>query len=64
MRTQDGKPQCVIRYDQPDAREGQAGRTSFLSSLCINRSADRVSRRRWTSMSKTSPSAEALALAT
>src|SRR5207245_9364253 len=26
-RTQDGKPQCVIRDDQPDAREGQAGRT-------------------------------------
>src|ERR1700716_212491 len=22
-----GKPQCVIRDDQPDAREGQAGRT-------------------------------------
>ena len=26
-RTQHGKPQCVIRDDQPDAREGQAGRT-------------------------------------
>src|SRR4030081_356721 len=25
-RTQHGKPQCVIRDDQPDAREGQAGR--------------------------------------
>src|SRR5438270_399660 len=26
-RTQHGKPQCVIRDDQPDAREGQTGRT-------------------------------------
>src|SRR6476660_10437135 len=26
-RTQHGKPQCVIRDDQLDAREGQAGRT-------------------------------------
>src|SRR5882762_7452228 len=26
-RTQHGKPQCVIRDDQPDAREGQAGRS-------------------------------------
>src|SRR6516164_9392554 len=26
-RTQHGKPHCVIRDDQPDAREGQAGRT-------------------------------------
>jgi hypothetical protein len=25
--TQHGKPQCVIRDDQPDAREGQAGCT-------------------------------------
>src|SRR5271155_5796290 len=25
-RPQHGKPQCVIREDQPDAREGQAGR--------------------------------------
>ena len=25
-RTQHGKPLCVIRDDQPDAREGQAGR--------------------------------------
>jgi hypothetical protein len=25
-RTQHGTPQCVIRDDQPDAREGQAGR--------------------------------------
>src|SRR6516162_11452362 len=25
-RTQHGKPHCVIRDDQPDAREGQAGR--------------------------------------
>src|ERR1700719_2347523 len=25
-RTQHGKSQCVIRDDQPDAREGQAGR--------------------------------------
>jgi hypothetical protein len=26
-RTQHGKPLCVVRDDQPDAREGQAGRT-------------------------------------
>src|SRR5260221_5128977 len=26
-RTQHGKPHCVIRDDQPDAREGQAGRS-------------------------------------
>src|SRR5947207_10697459 len=26
-RTQHGKPHCVVRDDQPDAREGQAGRT-------------------------------------
>src|SRR5258708_11879151 len=26
-RAQHGKPLCVIRDDQPDAREGQAGRT-------------------------------------
>src|SRR6202795_1536562 len=26
-RTQHGKPQCVIRDDQPDAREGEAGRS-------------------------------------
>ena len=25
-RTQHGKPQSVVRDDQPDAREGQAGR--------------------------------------
>src|SRR6478736_5530993 len=26
-RAQHGKPHCVIRDDQPDAREGQAGRS-------------------------------------
>jgi hypothetical protein len=30
-RTQHGKPQRVIRDDQPDAREGQAGRAEVLT---------------------------------
>jgi hypothetical protein len=29
-RTQHGKPQSVVRDDQPDAREGQAGRSTML----------------------------------
>src|SRR5580698_4769079 len=32
-RTQHGKPQCVIRDDQPDAREGQAGRAGAAERL-------------------------------
>ena len=31
-RTQHGKPQGVIREDQPDAREGQAGRPGVAES--------------------------------
>src|ERR1700737_4064419 len=34
-RTQHGKPQCVIRDDQPDAREGQAGRTGVTERLVV-----------------------------
>jgi hypothetical protein len=34
-RTQHGKPQCVIRADQPDAREGQAGRTGVAERLVV-----------------------------
>ena len=34
-RTQHGKPQCVIRDDQPDAREGQAGRTGVAERLVV-----------------------------
>ena len=34
-RTQHGKPQCVIRDDQPDAREGQAGRTGVAERLVL-----------------------------
>src|SRR6476646_1565058 len=34
-RTQHGKPQCVIRDDQPDAREGQAGRAGVAERLAV-----------------------------
>src|SRR6202051_1318890 len=34
-RTQHGKPQCVIRDDQPDAREGQAGRFGVAERLVV-----------------------------
>src|SRR5271168_1675533 len=34
-RTQHGKPQCVIRDDQPDAREGQAGRTGVAERPAV-----------------------------
>src|SRR4029079_13476402 len=34
-RTQHGKPQCVIRDDQPDAREGQVGRTRVVERLVV-----------------------------
>src|ERR1700739_5013189 len=34
-RTQHGKPRCVIRDDQPDAREGQAGRTGVAERLVV-----------------------------
>ena len=34
-RAQHGKPQCVIRDDQPDAREGQAGRTGVAERLIV-----------------------------
>src|ERR1700737_1247014 len=34
-RTQHGKPQCVIRDDQPDAREGQAGRVGVAERPVI-----------------------------
>ena len=34
-RTQHGKPQCVIRDDQPDAREGQAGRSGVAARLVV-----------------------------
>jgi len=36
-RAQHGKPQCVIRDDQPDAREGQAGRTGVAERLVVPR---------------------------
>src|SRR5262249_24759703 len=36
-RTQHGKPHCVIRDDQPDAREGQAGRTGVAERLAVPR---------------------------
>src|SRR6516225_7452968 len=36
-RTQHGKPQCVIRDDQPDAREGQAGRAGVAERLVVPR---------------------------
>ena len=34
-RAQHGKPQCVIRDDQPDAREGQAGRAGVAERLVV-----------------------------
>ena len=34
-RTQHGKPHCVIRDDQPDAREGQAGRAGLAERLVV-----------------------------
>src|SRR5713226_4305549 len=34
-RTQHGKPHCVIRDDQPDAREGQAGRNGVAERLVV-----------------------------
>ena len=34
-RTQHGKPHCVIRDDQPDAREGQAGRAGVAERLVL-----------------------------
>src|ERR1700732_3491876 len=34
-RTQHGKPQCVIRDDQPDAREGRAGRVGVAERPVI-----------------------------
>src|ERR1700746_3297138 len=33
--TQHGKPRCVIRDDQPDAREGQAGRSGVAERLVV-----------------------------
>ena len=32
---QHGKPQCVIRDDQPDAREGQVGRAGVAERLVV-----------------------------
>src|SRR6266700_4951306 len=34
-RTQHGKPHCVIRDDQPDAREGQAGRLGVAEGFVV-----------------------------
>ena len=34
-RTQHGKPQSVVRDDQPDAREGQAGRSGVTERLVV-----------------------------
>ena len=34
-RTQHGKPRRVIRDDQPDAREGQAGRSGVAERLVV-----------------------------
>src|SRR5215213_318783 len=34
-RTQHGKPHCVIRDDQLDAREGQAGRTGVAEKPVV-----------------------------
>src|SRR5229473_3010049 len=33
--TQHGKPHCVIRDDQPDAREGQAGRRGVAERFVV-----------------------------
>src|SRR5262244_2897379 len=35
-RTQHGKPHCVIRDDQPDAREGQAERTGVAERPVVS----------------------------
>ena len=42
-RAQHGKPQGVIRDDQPDAREGQAGRSGVAerSVVCAGQRPDR-----------------------
>src|ERR1017187_8096513 len=34
-RTQHGKPQCVARDGQPDAREGQAGRVGVAEGFVV-----------------------------
>src|SRR5271166_6834916 len=34
-RTQHGKPQSVVRDDQPDAREGQAGRAGVAERFVV-----------------------------
>src|SRR5271166_5125604 len=34
-RAQHGKPQCVIRDDQPDAREGEAGRAGVAERFAV-----------------------------
>ena len=34
-RTQHGKPQREVRDDQPDAREGQAGRAGVAERLAV-----------------------------
>ena len=39
-RTQHGKPQRVVRDDQPDAREGQAGRAGVAERLAVPRKPD------------------------
>src|SRR6195256_1825694 len=36
-RTQHGKPQGVVSYDQPDAREGQAGRLGVAERFVVPR---------------------------
>ena len=36
-RTQHGKPQGVVRDDQPDAREGQAGRPGVAERFVVPR---------------------------
>ena len=36
-RTQHEKPHCVIRDDQPDASEGQAGRTGVAGRFVVPR---------------------------
>src|ERR1700692_613049 len=36
-RTQHGKPQGVVRDDQPDAREGQAGRSGVTERFVVPR---------------------------
>jgi hypothetical protein len=34
-RTQHGKPQCEIRDDQPEAREGEAGRSGVAEGPVV-----------------------------